>query len=93
MSKKSFSQFINEKFDIPLDAIASVPTAQMIGNTILSIDGCVGIKKYETEEIVIRTRDYMLKISGESLSMLTFSNGRVSIRGEISSYCVERVGK
>ena len=91
MLKKGLAQIISDKFDIPLDGIASVPNAQMIGNTMLSIDGCVGIKKYETNEIIIRAKDYLLKIIGESLSMLTFSQGRVSIRGEIFSYNIERI--
>ena len=89
MLKKELSKILSEKLDIPLEGIAAVPTTQIIGNTIMSIDGCVGIKKYETEEIIIRTRDYMLKIGGKELSMLTFSQGRVSVRGEISTYCIE----
>lgn len=89
MLKKNFSQIICDKFDIPLDCLASTPSAQMIGNNMLSIDGCIGIKKYETDEIVIRTNDYILRIQGESLSMLTFSQGRVNIRGEIHSYNIE----
>ena len=89
MQKRGLSQVISEKFDIPLEALSSVPNAQMIGNTVLSINGCLGIKKYETDEIIIRSKDYLIKVNGKELSMLTFSNGRVSIRGEISSYGIE----
>ena len=91
MIKKSIGQLISEKLDIPLEGIASVPTVQIIGNTIMSIDGCVGIKKYETDEIILRTSTFMLKIVGSELSMLTFSQGRVSIRGEIYQYQIESV--
>ena len=93
MLKKSIAQIITDKFDIPLDALSSIPNVQMLGNTMMSIDGCIGIKKYETEEIIIRTKDFMLRISGKELTMLTFSEGRVSVRGEINSYSIERVGK
>ena len=89
MQKMNLTQIISDKFDIPLDCLASTPSAQMIGNNMISIDGCIAIKKYETDEIIIRTKGYMLKISGESLSMLTFSQGRVNISGEISSYNIE----
>lgn len=89
MQKKSIGQLISEKLDIPLEAMSSVPTVQIIGNSIMSIDGCVGIKKYETDEIIIRAKAYMLKILGSSLSMLAFTQGRVSIRGEIFSYTIE----
>ena len=91
MLKKSIGQIISENFDIPLEGIADVPSAHMIGNNILSIDGCAGIKKYENDEIMIRAKDYLLKIKGDSLSMLTFSQGRVSIRGRIDSYCIEEL--
>ena len=63
------------------------------GNSQLSIDGCIGIKKYEPDEIVIRAKDYMITASGSSLSMLTFSQGRVSVRGLIFSYAIRAVGK
>ena len=91
MIKKKIGQIISEKFDIPLEGIASVPTVQIVGNTLVSIDGCIGIKKYEADEIIIHSKCYLLKISGNSLSMLTFSQGRVSIRGTISTYSIECV--
>ena len=50
MIKKSFGEFISDKFDIPLNGISAVPQAQFIGNTQLSIEGCVGIKKYKDDE-------------------------------------------
>ncbi len=89
MLKRGLAQTITDKLDIPLEGIASVPTTQIIGNTIMSIDGCVGVKKYEPDEIVLRTKEYMLKIGGIELSMLTFSQGRVNIRGEIKSLNIE----
>ena len=83
-------QIISDVFDIPLEGIANVPNAQIIGNTIMNIEGCIGIKKYECEEIVLKTKGYVLSVLGQSLSMLAFSQGRVSIRGIIKSYSIER---
>lgn len=91
MQKKRIKEIIFDKFDIPLEGIASIPNAQFVGNSQLSIDGCIGIKKYEPNEIIIRSKEYLLKISGSSLNMMTFSGGRVTIRGYISNYAVERV--
>lgn len=93
MQKKKFSELISESFDIPLEGISSVPSAQIIGNTLLNLDGCVGIKKYEVDEIIVRSKDFVIHVNGSSLSMLTFSQGRVSIRGNIFTYKIERVGK
>lgn len=89
MLKKGLGQLISEKFDIPLESLSSTPNAQIIGNSMLSVDGCTGIKKYEENEIIIRTKNFVLKISGNELSMLTFSGGRVSVRGEIHAYAIE----
>ena len=89
MLKREFTKILSDKLDIPLEGIASVPTIQLIGNTIMSIDGCVSIKKYEADAIVIRTKEYMLKIDGTGLSMLTFSQGRVNVRGEIKAFNIE----
>jgi len=90
MLKKKIEQFFSDNFDIPLEGILDIPSAQMIGDTQLNIDGCLGINKYEINEIIIRCKHHVLKINGESLSMLTFSNGRVSIRGKIYNYQIER---
>ena len=91
MHKKRFSQVIADVFDIPLEGISSVPNTQIIGNAILNVDGCLGVKKYENDEIILRCKDFLLTIVGESLSMITFSQGRVSIRGLIRIYKIERV--
>lgn len=93
MRKRHIEEILSDKFDIPLEGITSVPNAQFVGNSQLSIEGCIGIKKYEPDEIIIRAKDYILTVSGSSLSMLTFSQGRVSVRGVIFSYAVKSVGK
>jgi len=93
MNRRSFGEIISDKFDIPLNGIASVPQAQFIGNTQLNIDGCIGIKKYKDDEIIIRCKSFLLFISGSSLSMITFSQGRVCIKGFIKAYVIEKVSK
>ncbi len=93
MIKKNFNEIIADRFDIPLNGIASVPNAQLVGNTHLSIEGCIGIKKYKDDEIVISSKSFILYIKGSSLTMMTFSQGRVSIKGYINSYSIERIKK
>ncbi len=93
MQRKNVGQIISDIFDIPLDGIADIPNAELIGNTFFNVDGCIGIKKYEKNEIILRCKKYILKISGDELLMTIFSQGRVSIRGFIKSYEVEKVGE
>ena len=93
MIRKNINEMIADKFDIPLNGIVSVPNAHFVGNTHLSIEGCLGIKKYNDDEIIISTKSFILFIKGTSLSMMTFSQGRVSIKGYIASYSIERLKK
>ena len=91
MQKKGFSNIISDIFDIPLDGISDIPNAELIGNTFFNVDGCTGIIKYEKNEIALRSKDFILKIVGEELIVTVFSQGRVSIRGFIKSYEIEKV--
>lgn len=91
MIKKKIENFFNDSFSIPLDTILEIPNAQFIGNKLLHIDGCIGVKKYDKTEVVIKCKKHIVKVLGESLSMLVFSQGRVSIRGKINSYLIEEV--
>ena len=93
MIRRSLNEMISDKFDIPLNGIDSVPNAHFVGNTHLSIEGCIGIKKYDDNEIIIRTKSFILQITGDSLYMMTFSQGRVSIKGYIRTYSIERLCK
>ena len=93
MQKKSLGHIISDIFDIPLDGIADIPNAELIGNTFFNVDGCTGIKKYDKDEIVLRSKSFILKIMGQELTMTVFSQGRVSIRGYIKSYEIEKVKK
>ena len=90
MQKKKFNHIIADVFDVPLEGIANVPNYQLIGNSILNIDGCIGIKKYEEDEIILRSKEFISSIKGQELSMLAFSQGRVSIRGIIEEINVSR---
>ena len=91
MQKKGLGHVISDIFDIPLDGIADIPNAEIIGNTFLNVDGCNGIKKYEKNEIILKTKGFLIKIVGQELIMTVFNLGRVSIRGYISSYIIEKV--
>lgn len=92
MLKRKLGNLISDKFDIPLEGILEIPNAHFVGNKHLDIDGCISIKKYDLDEIIIRCKEYILKISGSELSMLAFSKGRVSIRGFINQYSIEEIG-
>lgn len=84
MQNRKFKHIIADVFDVPLEGIANIPNLQLLGNSVLNIDGCVGIKKYEENEIILSSKDFITLIAGAELSMMAFSQGRVSIRGAIT---------
>jgi sporulation protein YqfC len=91
MFKKKIEKIFSESFDIPIDSLLDIPNVQFIGNKHLYIDGCMGVKKYEKNNIIIRCKKFILTIKGKELTMLTFSNGRVSINGIVLSFQIEEI--
>ena len=91
MLKNKISKIFSESFSIPLDLISEIPNAQFTGNKQINVDGCQGIKKYDKSEIIIRCKRYNLSIQGEGLSLLTFTQGRLCIKGKILSYQIEEI--
>lgn len=91
MFKKKIEKIFSESFDIPIDSLLDIPNVQFIGNKHLYIDGCMGVKKYEKNNIIIRCKKFILTIKGNELTMLTFSNGRVSINGIVLSFQIEEI--
>ena len=89
MIKKKIENFFDDAFSIPLDSLLEIPNVQFIGNKLLHIDGCIGVKKYDKTEIIIKCKKHILKIYGESLTMIIFSQGRITIRGIINSFYFE----
>lgn len=89
--KKQISQFLFDKFELPVELLTDAPTVQLIGNYVMNIDGCVGIKKYETTEINLRCKNFYISVFGKDLTMLTFTQGRICIRGLILKYEIERL--
>lgn len=86
MKKRFLRHVVSDVFDVPLEGIASVPNVQIIGNNIVNVEGCKSVKKYDKEEIILKSSIHQLTIKGKELSMTNFSEGRVSIRGVVSSY-------
>lgn len=91
MLKNKISKIFSESFSVPLESISEIPNAQFTGNKQISIEGCVGIRKYDKNEIVIRCKKHNLSIQGEDLSLQTFTQGRLCIKGKILYYQIEEI--
>jgi len=85
ISKKPLSQRLCETLDIPMGTFGRVSFVEAAGNRELGISGCVGLLTYTDRRIVLGLCDGMLTVTGESLELCSFSGGRVSLCGIISS--------
>ena len=58
---------------------------EIIGNSHLSIDGCMGVLEYDSECINLRLKKGTLFISGTNFDITCFENQMITINGKISS--------
>lgn len=85
--KKPLSQRILERLDIPVGTFGRISFIEAVGNREISVDGCEGLVAYTEELVVLILCDGFLSIRGTELELHSFSCGRVSVSGIISSIC------
>lgn len=83
-SKKTVSQRICERLDIPVGSFGRISFVEAAGNRELCISGCEGLRVYTDKKVVLELCDGVMTVRGEGLSLHSFSDGRVSVSGVIS---------
>ncbi len=81
--KKTLSQRISESFDIPVDALSRVSTAEARGTGEVCFGGCEGLVSYTDTEAVLCLCDSTVSVCGEGLILRSFSGGRIAVCGKI----------
>ena len=81
-------ELLSKLADIPAD-LTSGMSLEMRGRNELLLCGCREILCYCPERISILQSGYCVSIEGRRLAMSSYSDGRISIRGEIDriDYC------
>ena len=67
------------------DLLARIPVFVVRGNREIEISGCEGILEYGEERIVLETGGSCCVVTGRGLTLGDFSEGFLSVRGEIGS--------
>lgn len=80
----SFSEFISTLADIPADVTDGM-TLEMRGRNELLLCGCREIFEYSREHIRIQQGRCTVSVTGKRLTMTSFSEGRITVGGEIDS--------
>lgn len=80
---KSQNHKIIEQLELPQDILLGVPIISLQGNIELMIENHRGLLQYEAEEIKVRTKQYVVNITGKNLKIQEYRKGLLIIRGQI----------
>ena len=80
--RPTFTELISTLADVPAD-ITDGMTLEMRGRHELLLCGCKEICEYSRERIRVAQARYTVCVSGRRLTMTSFSEGRITVGGEI----------
>jgi hypothetical protein len=86
--RPSLAELLSGFVDVPADLISGM-SLEMRGRNEMVLCGCREILCYSPEMISLNQGGYCILIGGRRLTMSSYSDGRISIRGEIDriDYC------
>ncbi len=76
---------ISEALEIPKDILLDLPKVTFIGNLQVNIENHKGIVEYSDDNIRIKIKDGILKVSGMDLVIKTIVTEEIIISGKIAS--------
>ena len=72
-----------ELFDLPADALSSLPRLELVGDGELRMENHKGILAYGSEEIHISGGSFVVKIMGQGLELRAMTGLELLITGQI----------
>ena len=81
----SIKSNISDVLEIPKYIMLDLPKITSIGNLQVSIENHKGIVEYSTENIRIKMKDGIIKVSGIELMIKTIISEEIIISGKIAS--------
>lgn len=85
--KKPISQRLCESLDIPCGTLGRTSFLEAVGNREVTVGGCLYLKTYRDDLVVLELCDGVISVSGRELELKSFSNGDISVSGIISRIC------
>lgn len=76
---------ISDILEIPKDILLDLPKITFIGNLQVSIENHKGIVEYSNENIRVKMKDGIIKVSGMDLAIKTIIAEEIIIYGNIAS--------
>ncbi len=87
--KKKIRQKIKETLEMPAYVVMNSPKVVLDSNLNVWIENYTGIIEYTQDSVKVNTLDFIIKISGENLSIDFITNEDLSISGKILSVVYE----
>ncbi len=76
---------ISDALEIPKDILLDLPKITFIGNLQVNIENHKGIIEYATDNIRVKIKDGILKVTGVDLTIKTIISEEIIISGKIAS--------
>ena len=74
---------------LPVGAMPGAVNLQLSGREELLLEGCNGIIRYEPDQIVLSTRRFMVKITGQQLQLRCLTVDSALVQGQINAITFE----
>ncbi len=76
---------ISDALEIPKDILLDLPKITFIGNLQVNIENHKGIIEYETDNVRVKMKNGIIKVTGMDLAIKTIISEEIIISGKIAS--------
>lgn len=83
--RKNVKERLNDVLDLPSDMLLDIPRMTMNDNRELQIENYRSVLEYEDGQIKLNSKNYIIKINGKKLEIVSITDDEIFIRGVITS--------
>lgn len=82
--RKNVKERLNDVLDLPSDMLLDIPRMTMNDNRELQIENYRSVLEYEDGQIKLNSKNYIIKINGKKLEIVSITDDEIFIRGVIT---------
>ena len=88
--KKKLRELVCGSLSLPGDMLLDLPRITLSGNRELEIENYKNVLEYLDTSIQLNCKDYIIKISGCRLAILSITDEAITIRGSIAQITFQK---
>ncbi len=88
--KRGIREKVCDSLALPEDMLLDLPRISLSGNRELEIENYKNVLEYLDTSIQLNCKDYVIKICGCKLSILSITDEAISIRGNITQIIFQK---